>query len=107
MCAASAVNMRRGTPAGSRLSYCARSGPGGLGHCSYWLPCVCPQMEVVGGDNMFLLCATNCPWELDPAFLRRFQKKILISLPARSGHLLHVCVLVSHAVITFPQGGSQ
>ena len=24
-------------------------------------------------DGLFLLCATNCPWELDTAFLRRFH----------------------------------
>lgn len=38
-----------------------------------------------GGDReIFLLCATNCPWELDPAFLRRFQKRIFIPLPGKS-----------------------
>ena len=43
------------------------------------------QME--GADNehqaeqLFLLCATNCPWEIDSAFLRRFQKRIYIPLP--------------------------
>ena len=46
------------------------------------------QME--GADNsassekLFLMCATNCPWELDSAFLRRFQKRIYIPLPDRS-----------------------
>jgi vacuolar protein-sorting-associated protein 4 len=34
-------------------------------------------------DSVFLLCATNCPWELDSAFLRRFQKHIYIPLPER------------------------
>ena len=31
------------------------------------------QIEGVGAgnDKLFLLCATNCPWELDTAFLRR------------------------------------
>ena len=36
-----------------------------------------------GAGEIFLLCATNCPWELDPAFLRRFQKRIFIPLPGR------------------------
>lgn len=30
---------------------------------------------------MFLICATNCPWDLDSAFLRRFQKQIYVPLP--------------------------
>lgn len=34
-------------------------------------------------SNIFLMCATNCPWELDLAFLRRFQKRIYIPLPDR------------------------
>ena len=29
------------------------------------------QIEGVGASAVFLLCATNCPWELDTAFLRR------------------------------------
>ncbi|KJH42208.1 ATPase, AAA family [Dictyocaulus viviparus] len=32
-------------------------------------------------SNVVLICATNCPWDLDPAFLRRFEKKIYIGLP--------------------------
>ncbi|XP_070213002.1 vacuolar protein sorting-associated protein 4A-like [Littorina saxatilis] len=49
------------------------------------------QME--GADNssslerLFLMCATNCPWELDSAFLRRFQKRIFIPLPDRESRI--------------------
>ncbi|XP_074661528.1 vacuolar protein sorting-associated protein 4-like [Tubulanus polymorphus] len=49
------------------------------------------QMEGVdshqGGDTVFLLCATNCPWELDSAFIRRFQKRIYVSLPNREARI--------------------
>ena len=31
--------------------------------------------------NLILICATNCPWELDPAFLRRLEKRIYAGLP--------------------------
>lgn len=34
-----------------------------------------------GASGVYLLCATNCPWELDSAFLRRFQKRIYVPLP--------------------------
>ncbi|XP_078735660.1 uncharacterized protein LOC144949585 isoform X1 [Lampetra fluviatilis] len=34
-------------------------------------------------DKLFLICATNCPWDLDTAFVRRFQRRICIPLPNR------------------------
>lgn len=43
------------------------------------LMCQISKMENV--ENMFLICATNCPWDLDSAFLRRFQKRIYVPLP--------------------------
>ncbi|XP_033109549.1 vacuolar protein sorting-associated protein 4B-like isoform X2 [Anneissia japonica] len=37
--------------------------------------------------QIFLMCATNCPWELDSAFLRRFQKRVYIPLPDREARI--------------------
>jgi len=34
-------------------------------------------------SDVFFICATNCPWELDTAFLRRFEKRIYLALPDR------------------------
>ncbi|GAB0088579.1 katanin p60 ATPase-containing subunit A-like 2 [Sergentomyia squamirostris] len=32
-------------------------------------------------SGIFVLCNTNLPWEIDPAFLRRFEQKILVDVP--------------------------
>ncbi|KAG5894783.1 hypothetical protein JTB14_005219 [Gonioctena quinquepunctata] len=49
------------------------------------LMCQISRMEE--NSNMFLICATNCPWDLDSAFLRRFQKRIFVPLPNKSERL--------------------
>ncbi|XP_061396946.1 katanin p60 ATPase-containing subunit A-like 2 [Musca vetustissima] len=33
------------------------------------------------GSGVFILASTNLPWEIDEAFLRRFEKKLLVQLP--------------------------
>ncbi|XP_055606515.1 katanin p60 ATPase-containing subunit A-like 2 [Uranotaenia lowii] len=36
-------------------------------------------------ERVFLLGSTNIPWDIDAAFLRRFEKKILIDVPDAEG----------------------
>jgi katanin p60 ATPase-containing subunit A1 len=42
------------------------------------------------GDIVFVLAASNLPWDLDPAVLRRLEKRIYVPLPTQAGreHLL-------------------
>lgn len=43
------------------------------------------QMDGLSRSNdlVFLLAASNIPWELDPAMLRRLEKRILVDLPTQ------------------------
>ncbi|XP_018324360.1 vacuolar protein sorting-associated protein 4 [Agrilus planipennis] len=44
---------------------------------------MCQLNDFNSNKNAILICATNCPWDLDSAFLRRFQKRIYVPLPDR------------------------
>lgn len=41
------------------------------------------QMDGMNRDNsgVVIIAATNLPWKLDPAFIRRFQKRVEVNLP--------------------------
>lgn len=41
--------------------------------------------NVSGSKSCVLLCATNCPWDLDSAFIRRFQCRLYAPLPEEYG----------------------
>ena len=56
------------------------------------------QIENATNRSVFLLGATNCPWELDSAFLRRFQKRAYVPLPDRSLCGFPVRTALSYAV---------
>jgi katanin p60 ATPase-containing subunit A1 len=46
------------------------------------------KMEgIESSDKTFVLAATNFPWDLDEALLRRFQKRVYIPLPDADGRL--------------------
>ena len=42
------------------------------------------QMDGIGsGGQVLVLGATNCPWDLDPAIRRRFERRVYIPLPEK------------------------
>lgn len=52
--------------------------------------------------QIFLMCATNCPWDIDSAFLRRFQRRIYVPLPKEKDrmeifriHTMGICLSLS------------
>lgn len=49
-------------------------------------------------DLVFVLAATNLPWELDQAMLRRLEKRILVDLPCYSARLQMLTSLISDRI---------
>lgn len=43
--------------------------------------------SIQDNTNAFIICATNCPWDLDNAFVRRFHKRLYVPLPNREERL--------------------
>jgi len=40
-----------------------------------------PLMDGISSGNVFVVGATNLPWSLDPAVLRRFTETVFVDLP--------------------------
>ncbi len=46
-------------------------------------------------DLVFLLAASNLPWELDLAMLRRLEKRVLVPLPGPSARKAMIAKLIA------------
>lgn len=54
-----------------------------------------------GGEVVFVLAASNTPWDLDAAMLRRLEKRLLVSLPtARAREAMFRKLLLKHTTAT-------
>lgn len=52
-------------------------------------------------DNVVVVAATNYPWQLDAAFLRRFSKRIFVELPNDQDIFKYVNMEISNAIFGF------
>jgi len=46
------------------------------------------QMDglATGSEHVFILAASNLPWDLDVALLRQLEKRMYIPLPTKAAH---------------------
>lgn len=58
-------------------------------------------------DNVVVMAATNLPWKLDPAFLRRFDTNILVPLPSFDDVLALINQALSRHVKTRKQADQK
>eukprot|EP00397_Hematodinium_sp_SG-2012_P031949 GEMP01033973.1.p1 GENE.GEMP01033973.1~~GEMP01033973.1.p1 ORF type:complete len:464 (+),score=97.94 GEMP01033973.1:57-1448(+) len=59
------------------------------------------QMDGLNGDEhakVFVLAASNLPWDLDSSLLRRLEKRILVDLPCKDARFQMLCVLLGDRV---------
>ena len=54
-------------------------------------------------DSVFLLAATNLPWSLDPALLRRLEKRVEVGLPERASRAAMVERLLATRDVDAPR----
>jgi katanin p60 ATPase-containing subunit A1 len=55
-------------------------------------------------SGVFVLAASNLPWDLDPAFLRRMEKRIMIPLPNADCRKEIICSQLSQFSTIFSKG---
>lgn len=55
-------------------------------------------------SGVFVLAASNLPWDLDPAFLRRMEKRIMIPLPNADCRKEIICSQLSRFLTIFSKG---
>ncbi|KAM8721591.1 hypothetical protein ACLKA7_007471 [Drosophila subpalustris] len=54
-------------------------------------------------SGVFVLASTNLPWDIDEAFLRRFEKKLLVQLPSSAERSSLINRLLSTSVTLTPR----
>jgi SpoVK/Ycf46/Vps4 family AAA+-type ATPase len=64
--------------------------------------------ESSGEGRTIVLATTNCPWDLDPAVLRRFEKRIYVPLPDKPARQAHFALCLRQLIpVTSPPSASS